>query len=302
MFTPILLKRIFLLIAGLFIMAFGVALSVKANLGTSPISSPPYVLSLIFPWSMGVFTMIMNSLLVLSQLFLLKRDFRLAHALQIPVVLLFSLFTDWTLAMVSARSYVTGYPQQMALCLISILVVAFGVFLEVKAKLLYMAGEGVVIAVVRVFKREFGKVKIGFDCTLVLIALICSLTMLHEVRGIREGTVLAAYQGSGLELQHFYLSDNPTDARVMKPEGRSEFLLRVITAGVSGVDRCVPAAFIANLGNVLVKRQPHCAALRTRVFHPGSLFHTRLQRLPSSRGQVLNCNISISATIRLMLA
>ena len=41
MFTPILLKRIFLLIAGLFIMAFGVALSVKANLGTSPISSPP---------------------------------------------------------------------------------------------------------------------------------------------------------------------------------------------------------------------------------------------------------------------
>lgn len=192
MFTPILLKRIFLLIAGLFIMAFGVALSVKANLGTSPISSPPYVLSLIFPWSMGVFTMLMNSLLVLSQLFLLKRDFRLAHALQIPVVLLFSLFTDWTLAMVSARSYVTGYPQQMALCLISILVVAFGVFLEVKAKLLYMAGEGVVIAVVRVFKREFGKVKIGFDCTLVLIALICSLTMLHEVRGIREGTVLAA--------------------------------------------------------------------------------------------------------------
>lgn len=192
MFTPILLKRIFLLIAGLFIMAFGVALSVKANLGTSPISSPPYVLSLIFPWSMGVFTMLMNSLLVLSQLFLLKRDFRLAHALQIPVVLLFSLFTDWTLAMVSARSYVTGYPQQLALCLISILVVAFGVFLEVKAKLLYMAGEGVVIAVVRVFKREFGKVKIGFDCTLVALALICSLTMLHEVRGIREGTVLAA--------------------------------------------------------------------------------------------------------------
>ena len=192
MFTPILLKRIFLLIAGLFIMAFGVALSVKANLGTSPISSPPYVLSLIFPWSMGVFTMLMNSLLVLSQLFLLKRDFRLAHALQIPVVLLFSLFTDWTLAMVSARSYVTGYPQQLALCLISILVVAFGVFLEVKAKLLYMAGEGVVIAVVRVFKREFGKVKIGFDCTLVALALICSLAMLHEVRGIREGTVLAA--------------------------------------------------------------------------------------------------------------
>lgn len=192
MFTSLPLKRLFLLLSGLFVMAFGVALSVKANLGTSPISSLPYVLSLAFPWSMGVFTMLMNSLLVLSQVFLLKRDFRLPQLLQIPIVLLFSLFTDWTLAIVSAHSYVTGYPQQMALCLISTFVVAFGVFLEVKAKLSYMAGEGVVIAVVRVFKREFGKVKIGFDCTLVALALICSLTMLHEVRGIREGTVLAA--------------------------------------------------------------------------------------------------------------
>lgn len=185
-------KRFFVLFSGLFIMAFGVALSVKANLGTSPISSLPYVLSLIFPWSMGVFTMVMNLLLVFSQVFLLKRDFRLTQLLQIPIVLLFSLFTDWTLALVSARHYVTGYPQQMALCLFSALVIAFGVCLEIKAKLSYMAGEGVVVAVVRVFKREFGKVKIGLDCTLVLLALVCSLTMLREVRGIREGTVLAA--------------------------------------------------------------------------------------------------------------
>jgi uncharacterized membrane protein YczE len=192
MSTSVLLKRLFLLLSGLFIMAFGVALSVKANLGTSPISSLPYVLSLIFPWSMGAFTMLMNSLLVLSQVFLLKRDFRLTQLLQFPIVLLFSLFTDWTLAMVAARTYVTGYPQQLALCLLSAVIVALGVFLEVKAKLSYMAGEGVVICIVRVFKREFGKVKIGFDCTLVLLALICSLTMLHEVRGIREGTVLAA--------------------------------------------------------------------------------------------------------------
>ncbi len=192
MFPPIPFKRLFLLLSGLFIMAFGVALSVKANLGTSPISSLPYVLSLIFPWSMGVFTMLMNSLLVLSQVFLLKRDFRLPQLLQFPIVLLFSVFTDWTLALVAARHYVNGYPQQLALCLLGAVVVAFGVFLEVKAKLSYMAGEGVVIAVVRVFKREFGKVKIGFDCTLVALALICSLAMLHEVRGIREGTVLAA--------------------------------------------------------------------------------------------------------------
>ncbi|MBS1227811.1 MAG: hypothetical protein H6R17_1088 [Proteobacteria bacterium] len=244
MFTPILLKRIFLLIAGLFVMAFGVALSVKANLGTSPISSLPYVLSLIFPWSMGVFTMLMNSLLVLSQVFVLKRDFRLTHALQIPIVLIFSLFTDWTLAMVSARSYVTGYPQQMTLCLISVLVVAFGVFLEVKAKLLYMAGEGVVIAIVRVFKREFGKVKIGFDCTLVTLALICSLTMLHELRGIREGTVLAALLvGFVIRLLNRHLkfvdrwvgnSEAPAVAAPTEPAAATKFVVTIAREYGSG--------------------------------------------------------------------
>ena len=46
--TVTLFKRYFNLLAGLTIMAFGVAFSIKASLGTSPISSVPYVIRPVF--------------------------------------------------------------------------------------------------------------------------------------------------------------------------------------------------------------------------------------------------------------
>ena len=41
--------RYLFFIAGLFVNAFGISLIIKANLGSSPISSLPYTLSLKFP-------------------------------------------------------------------------------------------------------------------------------------------------------------------------------------------------------------------------------------------------------------
>ena len=47
------LKRYIIFLIGLFINSLGVSLITKAALGTSPISSIPYVLSLIFPISVS---------------------------------------------------------------------------------------------------------------------------------------------------------------------------------------------------------------------------------------------------------
>ncbi len=54
------IKRYLFLGTGLFVMAFGVAFSIKANLGTSPISSVPYVISLISPMTVGTVTIALN--------------------------------------------------------------------------------------------------------------------------------------------------------------------------------------------------------------------------------------------------
>ena len=86
--------RYLFFIAGLFVNAFGISLIIKANLGSSPISSLPYTLSLNFPVTLGQFTLLLNAALIAGQIWLLKRDFRKEQFLQIPVAILFSFFID----------------------------------------------------------------------------------------------------------------------------------------------------------------------------------------------------------------
>ena len=60
-------------IIGLLIMAFGVAFSIKANLGTSPISSVPYVVSLFTPLTVGTATIMMHIVFILLQILIYEK-------------------------------------------------------------------------------------------------------------------------------------------------------------------------------------------------------------------------------------
>lgn len=173
-------------------MALGVALSIKANLGISPISSVTYVYSLGFPYTMGVITIVMHVAFILLQIVLLRKEYQLIQLLQLPVAIIFGLFTDLTLSLVSSKILVSNYIFRWILCLLSCLVIAFGMYLQVKARVIYLAGEGLVIAICKTFHKEFGKVKVVFDCTLVSIGIISSFLWLHNLQGIREGTIASA--------------------------------------------------------------------------------------------------------------
>ncbi len=186
-----LVKRILIFVTGLFIMAFGVALSVKANLGVSPISCTPYVYSLAFPLSMGTTTIIFNILIILLQIVVLGKKYQPIQLLQFPVVILFGFFTDFTLYLVRGIE-LTNYLAQLILCLASCAVLAFGVFLEVKAKVTYLAGEGLSLAISEKFKVEFGKAKIGVDSAMVVTGVVSSFIFLSSLQGVREGTIIAA--------------------------------------------------------------------------------------------------------------
>ena len=183
--------RCFVLIVALFIMSLGIALSTKADLGVSPISCTPYVLSLAFPLTMGTVTILMHLSFVAVQAALLKRQFRPAHLLQIPIAFIFGFLTDFSM-WIMAPLEPDGYLWSVILCLFSCVVIGFGVFLQVKADSVLLAGEGMSLAFVKLFKWEFGAVKTGMDCTLVCIGLACSLIFLPGLTGIREGTVVAA--------------------------------------------------------------------------------------------------------------
>lgn len=185
------LKRYLLLLVGLSIMAFGVAFSIKASLGTSPISSVPYVVSLFTPFTVGTATIIMHCVFIFIQILILQKRYQLIQLMQLPVAFFFGYLTDFGVWAVQGISY-EAYWQQWILCLIGILLVAIGVSLEVKANVVVLAGEGVVLAICQVIPIKFGYMKVGFDATLVVIACVLSLVFTGHLYGVREGTIAAA--------------------------------------------------------------------------------------------------------------
>ncbi len=186
------LKRYLLLLVGLSIMAFGVAFSIKASLGTSPISSVPYVVSLFTPLTVGTATITMHCVFILLQILILRKNYHPIQLMQLPVAFFFGYLTDFGVWAVQGITCNT-YWQQWIVCLIGILLVAVGVSFEVKAGVVVLAGEGVVLAICKVLpKVKFGYMKVGFDVTLVVIACVLSTVFTGCLQGVREGTVAAA--------------------------------------------------------------------------------------------------------------
>ena len=186
-----LVKRYLFLCVGLCIMAFGVAFSIEANLGTSPISSLPYVTSLLTPLSVGNTTILMHCVFILIQIMILRKRYEPVQLMQLPVAFLFGYLTDFAVWVLDKVTYKT-YWQQWLLCVIGILLVAIGVSFEVTANVVTLAGEGVVLAICKVCPIKFGYMKVGFDVTLVVISCILSLVFLGGLHGVREGTIAAA--------------------------------------------------------------------------------------------------------------
>lgn len=184
-------RRIVLLCLGFFVMALGVAFSIKASLGTSPISSLPYVTSVISGISVGGTTIIMNLAFVLIQIAILRKQYDWFQLLQIPAAILFGVMIDLASFLIRIIP-VTSYVQQWLLCALGIFLVALGVSMEIAAGLITTAGEGIVLAICRVLPVRFGNMKVLFDVSLVCISIVLSFLFLGHLDGVREGTVAAA--------------------------------------------------------------------------------------------------------------
>lgn len=88
-------KRYVLFIISLFFVALGVAFTKHAELCVSPISSVANVFSIKFSFlSLGSFLIIWNCVLILGQVIILRRRFKLIQLLQIPLSFVFGWFTD----------------------------------------------------------------------------------------------------------------------------------------------------------------------------------------------------------------
>lgn len=184
------LRSYAILVIGLFLMSFGVALSVKSELGTTPISCIPNVLKYAVPLSLGMITIIFNFLLIVIQVIILKNEFQRKQWMQIVVTVIFGYFIDFALYILSPVEATTAVTQWI-LCIISCFIIALGVYFEVKSEAIVLPGEGVSLAVRHVTGIEFGKLKTAFDTSNVIIGGVLSILLYGTFQGIGLGTIFA---------------------------------------------------------------------------------------------------------------
>lgn len=166
------LKRYVIFLIGLFVNSLGVSLITKASLGTSPISSIPYVLSLSFPFTLGNFTIFFSVFLILLQLLILRKNFKLEHVLQIPVSIVFGYFIDLTMLLftwVNPQNYV----MKIVYLLIGCLILGIGVYMEVLADVVMLPGESFVRAIVLTWKPTLVRQRFSLMCLWQLSRQFC---------------------------------------------------------------------------------------------------------------------------------
>ncbi len=186
-----LVKRIVMFVIGLFVMTLGIALSTKADIGTTPISSIPFVVSLASDIELYLTTFVFNILLILIQMIVLRKDFKFVSLLQLPTALIFSFFTKITVDMVSDLTP-DSYIDCWIFSVLSVIVLGTGVALVVNSRTTIVPGEGAVLAFSIKTRIPFSTMKIIFDISNITIAAIISLAVFGELNGVREGTVFAA--------------------------------------------------------------------------------------------------------------
>lgn len=188
--------RIVLMLAGIAVMGLGIDIVVKADLGNSPISATPNVLSLGFTAvSFGTFMLGWQCFLVLVQITLLRREFRLVDLWQIPISVFFGMCIDAFMALLGPAAP-TSYIASWLWLAGGMAILALGIAMTVVSGTVMNCGEAVVQAVVRKTHARFGTVKVGFDLACAALACLCAFLFVGHLAGVREGTfVCAAFTG-----------------------------------------------------------------------------------------------------------
>ena len=173
---------------GLFMIAFAIALAIKSNLGTAPLSCMAYVLNLEFTCiSVGAFTFLVNMVYILVQLAVLRRNFRLSHLMQVVASVVFGYLIDISLWMLEWLEP-AGFGVRILLILAAAAITALGTSIEVAADAWMVSAEMTVAAFSSTFSKDFGKVKMAMDSTVVVLSALLALLFFGNPFGSGEFT------------------------------------------------------------------------------------------------------------------
>ena len=185
-------QRLTMYFLGLLIITCGIAISVKSNFGVTPVSSIPYTMTCVLGMEMGKATIVFHSLLVGVQILILRGKFEWKNVLQVLVGIVFGYFTtffNWGASFLPTPDNIV---IRLLMMVASTCCIALGLFFYVPANIMPLSIEGTMATIAQVTKIEFPKVKIGFDCTMVVISLVSCLIGIGGLGSVGIGTAFGA--------------------------------------------------------------------------------------------------------------
>lgn len=185
--------RLLVFFVGLGCVAFGVAVTTKALLGTTPIAAIPYSLSLIFPSvSFGACVIGFNLALIAAEWALLRGRLRFwTLVLQAFLACIFGTCVDGSMFVLLGWDPHT-YPARVLWVAGGSLLIGVGAFLTIRANIAVLPYDAFVLALATVSARDFGRLRMICDVVMSVGALLLCWLVLNDLAGVREGTILAS--------------------------------------------------------------------------------------------------------------
>ncbi|WNM25972.1 YczE/YyaS/YitT family protein [Demequina capsici] len=197
-FSP---SRLAAYVIGVPLLSAGIVVTIRADLGVSPVNSVPFVVSQTSALSLGVASFAIYGLQVALQALVLWRRTTWKVPLQLVGAFLFAWAIGAFDALMPQRA-ADGWPTSAGLLAAGIALTALGTTLVIRSNLLLAPPDGVVQAVSTRTGWELGTVKIAHDCAMVAIALVVGLAAGQTGLGIGVGTLISALL-VGYAIRHF---------------------------------------------------------------------------------------------------
>lgn len=186
-------RRYAMFLTGLFIASMGVAFSTKAGLGTSPVASVPYSVSLVSGlFTFGGWLNLLSVLQILTQIIVLKFKCNYGEiAVQTVLAFVYGYLTNLSVWLLRGIE-VTAYPMQFLFMLIGCVILAFGIWIQFKGAVAMLPGEAMNRAISKATVRRYENIKILFDILYIAASAVICLVFLGRLEGVREGSIIAA--------------------------------------------------------------------------------------------------------------
>ena len=215
----IIIWQYILFLTGMFIASMGVAFSTKAGLGTSPVASLPYSVSLVSSLlSFGGWLNVLSVIQIAVQVILLRKKCKpLEIVIQTILAFVYGYLTNLSCWLIRDIP-VNGYPEQLLYMAVGCIVLAFGIWMQLKGGVAMLPGEAMNRAVSEVTGKRYENIKILFDIIYIALSAVICLVFLGKLKGVREGSIIAAV-AVGLLIKLYNLIFDKLKSRKRETDG-----------------------------------------------------------------------------------